>query len=74
EYRLSNGCCFISALFDFNPDKAFWKDIKGLASDEFYQALDYVGLDCFPDVFRAFPLVNEIPDTDGVRRMLLTDV
>ncbi|MEO8475406.1 MAG: hypothetical protein ABI477_24610 [Chryseolinea sp.] len=61
-----------NATPDFNPDKTFWKDIKGLASDEFYKSLDYVGLDCFPDVFRALPLVDGIPDISGAIRMLLT--
>ena len=41
-----------NATPDFNPDKLFWKEIGGLASAEFYQALDYVGLDFFPDVFK----------------------
>jgi len=41
-----------NATPDFNPDKKFWKEIALLADQSFYDALGYVGLDFFPDVFR----------------------
>jgi hypothetical protein len=36
----------------FGPAAEFWSSLKALASEEFYDGLDYVGLDFFPDVFR----------------------
>ncbi|MGB2668266.1 MAG: hypothetical protein WAK48_30035 [Candidatus Acidiferrum sp.] len=36
----------------FGPDAEFWSGIKDIASGRFHEALDYVGLDFFPDVFR----------------------
>lgn len=47
-----------NATPDFNPNRQFWKEIRSLATPEFYESLDYVGLDCFPDVFRALPRDN----------------
>jgi hypothetical protein len=47
-----------NATPDFNPDRQFWKEIRSLAAPEFHASLDYVGLDCFPDVFRALPRLN----------------
>lgn len=41
-----------NAAPDMDADQLFWKKIANLASDDFYRSLDYVGLDCFPDVFR----------------------
>lgn len=41
-----------NAAPDMDPGQLFWKRIADLASDDFYRSLDYVGLDCFPDVFR----------------------
>lgn len=36
-------------------DDDFWKDLRKHADAEFFASLDYVGLDCFPDVFRPLP-------------------
>jgi hypothetical protein len=47
-----------NATPDFNPDKSFWKEIKSLANPAFYDALGYVGLDFFPDVFRPLPNIE----------------
>jgi len=44
-----------NAASDFNHDKQFWKEIASLADQSFYDALGYVGLDFFPDVFKAVP-------------------
>lgn len=41
-----------NAAPDMDPDQLFWKKIAELASDDFYRSLDYIGLDCFPDVFQ----------------------
>lgn len=41
----------------YNPADTFWKEIGERANDAFYGALDYVGLDFFPDVFRPIPAI-----------------
>jgi hypothetical protein len=48
-----------NATPDFNPNRQFWKEIKALATHDFYRSLDYVGLDFFPDVFRPLPRKND---------------
>jgi hypothetical protein len=45
----------------FDPGNSFWREIQRLAPPEFYQSLDYVGLDFFPDVFREVP-AGELKD------------
>jgi hypothetical protein len=35
----------------FGPGEAFWSSLKAIATPSFLNALDYVGLDFFPDVF-----------------------
>lgn len=57
-----------NATPDFNPEKKFWLEIASLASPAFYDALDYVGLDFFPDVFR--PIAGE--DLEGPIAGLIT--
>jgi hypothetical protein len=37
----------------FGPGAEFWTDLGKLGGDAFRSALDYVGLDFFPDVFRS---------------------
>lgn len=37
----------------FNPEDTFLKEIGKLATKSFYDSLDYVGLDFFPDVFQS---------------------
>jgi hypothetical protein len=54
EYGYSTQVGF-NATPDFNPNKTFWNEIKQLASQDFYDSLDYVGLDFFPGVFRPLP-------------------
>jgi hypothetical protein len=44
----------------FNPADTFWKEIGERANDAFYDALDYVGLDFFPDVFRRIAYESHI--------------
>lgn len=41
-----------NAVPSFDPGDDFWPDIARLGQQSFREALDYVGLDCFPDVFR----------------------
>ena len=36
----------------FGKSADFWSSLKDLAGPRFFQALDYVGIDFFPDVFR----------------------
>lgn len=42
----------------FNPADTFWKEIKELASEFFYDSIDYVGFDFFPDVFQPIKFSN----------------
>lgn len=42
----------------FNPTDTFWKEIKELANESFYDSLDYVGFDFFPDVFQPIKFSN----------------
>jgi hypothetical protein len=59
-----------NATPDFNPNKKFWKEIAALAGPSFYQALGYVGLDFFPDVFR--PIPNS--DQEGVLEEVIKNI
>ncbi|BCJ40624.1 hypothetical protein GCM10010168_73880 [Actinoplanes ianthinogenes] len=43
------GC---NSTLDFDPAQEFWTDLGKRGGDEFRAAVDYVGLDFFPDVFR----------------------
>ncbi len=40
---------------NFDPSQEFWADLGRLGGSEFAGALDYAGLDFFPDVFRPIP-------------------
>ncbi|MGW4383164.1 hypothetical protein [Kitasatospora sp. NPDC004531] len=44
-----------NAVPSFGPDAPFWDALGELADARFLDALDYVGLDFFPDVFRPVP-------------------
>jgi hypothetical protein len=44
-----------NGIVNFDLTYDFWREINSIASPEFYLALDYVGLDFFPDVFRSIP-------------------
>ncbi|WP_327676596.1 hypothetical protein [Kitasatospora sp. NBC_00458] len=44
-----------NAVLGFDPADTFWADLGELADERFHRALDYVGLDFFPDVFRPVP-------------------
>ncbi|GIE87591.1 hypothetical protein [Actinoplanes regularis] len=46
------GC---NSTLDFSPEQEFWTDLGERGGDEFRAALDYVGLDFFPDVFHPLP-------------------
>lgn len=48
-----------NATPDFNPNRQFWKEIASLSNMSFYDALGFVGLDFFPDVFRPIPNAGE---------------
>lgn len=50
-----------NAVVNFASDYDFWREIKSLSSPAFDHALDYVGLDFFPDVFHPVPL-EKLPD------------
>lgn len=44
-----------NAVPSFDPADTFWPELGRLADERFHRALDYVGLDFFPDVFRPVP-------------------
>lgn len=44
-----------NAALNFDPADTFWPELGALADERFHRALDYVGLDFFPDVFRPVP-------------------
>ncbi|MEV6979105.1 hypothetical protein [Kitasatospora sp. NPDC093806] len=44
-----------NAVLSFDPADTFWSELGALADERFHRALDYVGLDFFPDVFRPVP-------------------
>ncbi|MFK0258796.1 hypothetical protein [Streptomyces sp. NPDC090445] len=44
-----------NAVPTFDPADTFWSELGALADARFAAALDYVGLDFFPDVFRPVP-------------------
>jgi hypothetical protein len=61
-----------NATPDFNPNKSFWKEIKSLANPAFYDALGYVGLDFFPDVFRPLPNIEGEGGLESAIRFLIS--
>jgi hypothetical protein len=54
KLRLSTLVGF-NAVCNFDPEADFWRDLATLADPRFYEYLDYVGLDFFPDVFYPIP-------------------
>jgi hypothetical protein len=44
-----------AATPSFNPADDFWADLASRSTPAFSEALDYVGLDFYPDVFRPVP-------------------
>ena len=60
----------------FGPAEAFWSSLKSNASENFFQALDYVGLDFFPDVFRPVTAPGTpgdlISSVNGILEMMRT--
>ncbi|MQS12038.1 hypothetical protein F7Q99_06945 [Streptomyces kaniharaensis] len=56
-----------NAVPSFDPADTFWTDLGRLADERFHRALDYVGLDFFPDVFRPVPPAQL---ADAVRAVL----
>ena len=57
-----------SATINFNPADDFWPEIGRIGGQPFVDALDYVALDFFPDVF--VPLPPNVNLSDGVRGVL----
>ncbi|MFI6997547.1 hypothetical protein [Nocardia sp. NPDC050175] len=51
----------------FDPAQEFWADLGRRGGSEFVDALDYVGLDFFPDVFRP---IDSTPLADAVTAVL----
>ncbi|MBD2700522.1 hypothetical protein IC229_07745 [Spirosoma sp. BT702] len=57
-----------SATINFNPADDFWRELYQLGGQSFVDALDYVALDFFPDVFT--PLPPNVTLWDAVRVVL----
>jgi hypothetical protein len=62
-----------NAVPSFNPADDFWPDIAALGQQPFLDALDYVGLDCYPDVFRPFSPGNYLEKMRDAITFLLTN-
>ncbi len=60
-----------NATPDFNPDRQFWKEIASMAGKPFYDALGFVGLDFFPDVFRPIPDAGDEKNLENVIKYIL---
>src|SRR6187549_36290 len=58
----------------FNPADDFWPGIAALGQQPFLDALDYVGLDCYPDVFRPFSAGNYLEKMRDAIAFLLTNL
>ncbi|GIE31816.1 hypothetical protein Ait01nite_048610 [Actinoplanes italicus] len=56
--------CNSTAVFD--PAQEFWTDLGRRGGDEFRSALDYAGLDFFPDVFQPIPAERLTEMVEGV--------
>ncbi|MEU8659030.1 hypothetical protein [Actinoplanes philippinensis] len=59
------GC---NATLAFDPGQAYWTGLGRAGGDEFRNALGYVGLDFFPDVFRPIPPEEFAGTVAGVLR------
>ncbi|MBO3738613.1 hypothetical protein [Actinoplanes flavus] len=59
--------CNSTAIFD--PAQEFWTDLGRRGGDEFRAALDYAGLDFFPDVFQPIPADRLAETVGGVLRL-----
>lgn len=55
----------------FQPEDTFWAELGQLGGAAFAEAVDYVGLDCFPDVFRPVAPDGEPGDMRQMLPMLL---
>lgn len=51
-----------NAVISFNPQDTFFKDIASFSNSDFINALDYVGLDFYPGVFRPLPPEMSLKD------------
>jgi hypothetical protein len=50
----------------FDPDQVFWREVARIGGTEFARAVDYVGFDFFPDVFRPVPFEQLRPAVEAV--------
>jgi hypothetical protein len=55
-----------NACPSFDPADPFWPAMGALGGRAFHDALDYVGLDFFPDVFRPIPFEKIAAAVDGL--------
>jgi hypothetical protein len=69
EERGARGLAFavgINATPSFNPADRYWPSLVDRGGPAFVSALDYVGLDFFPDVFRPLPTPDFRSAVEGV--------
>jgi hypothetical protein len=50
----------------FDPDQVFWRELARIGGGDLARAVDYVGFDFFPDVFRPVPFERLRPAVEGV--------
>jgi hypothetical protein len=50
----------------FDPEQVFWRGLARIGGPEFVRAVDYVGFDFFPDVFRPVPFGQLRSAIEGV--------
>ena len=55
-----------AATPSYNPADDFWADLASRSTPAFSEALDYVGLDFYPDVFRPVPAGQFVAAVEGV--------
>jgi hypothetical protein len=69
QERQDRGLAFaigINATPSFNPADRYWPSLVERGGSAFVSALDYVGLDFFPDVFRPLPTTDFRAAVEGV--------
>jgi hypothetical protein len=62
-----------NAVPSFNPADDFWPGLAALGQPPFLDSLDYVGLDCFPDVFRPLRPGDDLEKFRDAITFLLTN-
>ena len=56
----------------FDPEQVFWRELARVGGTDLGRAVDYVGFDFFPDVFRPIPFEQLRPAVEGVLKRFRT--